>query len=208
LPKLQTLVFDCTSRPGRFVYDSPIYIPTLTAQPIPEGILPGFWSTPKLAVFHLISNLYPSEANVGRARDLQALHKSGDVTAVLRCYSLVGHPASVIYHFRMRLQKVLVEDQSPTLPRRDYTAWFPHMSDIEGTKAFLSVEERVWQDYTLYYPEENAYGRPLEEPVPGQVLARMREIEGASEAEWNQRGIEVSEEGWGPMREWLSGRVA
>lgn len=71
----------------------------------------------------------------------------------------------------------------------------------------MSVGERVWQDYTAYSEADDEWS-DAEPVVPVEVLARMREIEGASEAEWNRRGVEISAVGWGPMREWLSSKAA
>lgn len=100
-----------------------------------------------------------------------------------------------------------MEDQSPTFPKQDYTMWLPHMTGMEGMEGFLSVGERVWQDYTAYSEADDEWS-DAEPVVPVEVLARMREIEGASEAEWNRRGVEISAVGWGPMREWLSSKAA
>jgi hypothetical protein len=67
-----------------------------------------------------------------------------------------------------------------------------------GTEGAASPREYSWYTCTDFYGMT----------VPLEVLEAMRIAEGASEAEWDRRGVESGEAGWGILYAWGMAEVA
>lgn len=53
----------------------------------------------------------------------------------------------------------------------------------------------TWQDFTDYNGKL----------VPLDIIARMKEMEGSSEKEWNRRGVVVGDKSWEILLDWYTG---
>lgn len=107
------------------------------------------------------------------------------------------HGEEECLHVSVLLQAIDEESRHSggSRPRFLYTARHPLFAKYQS----FSEYPLVWR-YTTYYkrPNDPAGARTS---VPSAVLERMRVVEGLSEKEWGNRGVEVGAMAWQVLRE-------